>query len=98
MKVAVGFWVSYDFRFLKTALPLVYQSAHKIVLAMDAQRKTFTGTQYYFEEDFKNWVLQMDSCRKIEWLEEAFYEPGMTPQQVVLKKRNRLLKKMQPAD
>ncbi|HMP93141.1 MAG TPA: hypothetical protein PKD90_09745, partial [Phnomibacter sp.] len=73
-------------------------SAHKIVLAMDAQRKTFTGTAYYFEEDFKTWVQQLDTAHKIEWLEEPFYEPGMTPQQVVLKKRNRLLQKMQPAN
>ncbi len=96
--IAVGFLVSYDFDLLRYSLPLVYTYADKIVLAIDSRRKTFTGSSFAFDELFKTWIDAFDKEKKIQWLEEAFFKEGLTPFEVVLAKRNRMLEVMQPAD
>src|SRR5689334_6236781 len=96
--IAVGFLVSYDYGLLKISLPIVYPYVAKIVLAIDAGRKTLTGAVYGYDEGFTNWVSEFDSSGKISWLEQNFFTEGSSPAQVVIKERNDLLEAMKPAN
>ena len=88
--VAVGFLVAYDYEMLKISLPLVYGSADKIFLGIDENRVSFTGKKFDFDETFKDWVAHFDRHSKIEWVEEEFYLPSLTPMENETRERNLL--------
>mgnify|MGYP007128966661 CR=1 FL=1 len=50
--IAVGFLIAYDYEYLKYSLPCVYNSADKIILAIDSNRNTLTGNNFQFDENF----------------------------------------------
>lgn len=96
--IAVGFLIAYDYEYLKYSLPCVYNSADKIILAIDSNRNTLTGNNFQFDENFKNWIAHFDIKNKVHWLEKAFYQKGQSPFETVMLMRNQLLNAMRPAD
>ncbi len=92
--IKVGFLVSYDYNFIKTSLPLVYESADKIVLAIDKDRLSWTGNQIHINNDFFEWIKNADTGNKIEIYEDNFYAKGLTAMECDTRERNMLAKYM----
>lgn len=98
MIISIGFLVAYDYGFLEQSLPYVYGHTDHIILCMDKSRLSLTGQPYFFDEGFKDQIRQFDTDRKIIWLEKDFYAAGSSPQQVVMRMRNEMLRCMPPSD
>lgn len=92
--IKVGFLVSYDFKYLYQSIPLVYQEADLIVLAIDRERKTWSGNPLYIAPEFFEWVRQFDVSNKIVLYEDTFYIPENTPAQNDTRERNLLAQAM----
>lgn len=74
--IKVGMPVSYDYAFLYHSLPLVYEHADRITLAVDQACRTWTGIQFSIEDSFWKWIKQIDVQKKIEVYRDEFYRPG----------------------
>jgi hypothetical protein len=96
--IKVGFLVSYDYDFLKISLPCVYAYATEIYFAVDADGKTWSGTDYAIPDDFWNWVRDFDTEQKITIYKDHFFVEGLTPMQCDTRERNMLGKAMGTAD
>ncbi len=90
MKINVGFLVAYDYEFLKIAIPLIYKSADKIVLAIDENLNTWSGNFFEINESFFDWLTRFDTDKKIVWFKENFYIPENTAMQNETRERNML--------
>ena len=65
--IKVGFWVSYDWEFLKHSLPRVYNSADIICLALDKDRHSWKCNPFDFNNDaFYTFVKRLDIQNKID--------------------------------
>ena len=62
--IKVGFLVSYDFKYLYRSIPLVYNDADLIVLAVDKERLTWSGNPLVIDPDFFEWVQKFDVLKK----------------------------------
>lgn len=94
MEIKVGYIVAYDYALLKNSLPRVYKAADKIVLAIDKDRKTFTGESYFIEPEFFDWIKQNDPDGKILIYQDQFYVSGFSVEELDTRKRNMLAKFM----
>lgn len=94
MKINVGFLMSYDYELLKISIPLIYKGANSIVLALDKDRLTWSGNKFTVEDSFFDWLRQIDSEKKIELYEDAFYQSHLTPMQSDNYQRNKLAEVM----
>lgn len=94
MEIKVGYIVAYDYELLKYSLPTVYLTAEKIVIAIDKDRKTFTGGTYAIDSSFFSWLKEVDTEKKITIYEDNFYIPGLTANEADTRERNMLSKKM----
>lgn len=95
VSVKVGFLISYDWILLKNALPLVYQAADVIYLAIDKKRITWSGNPFEIDEaDFQNFINQIDTDKKIQIYEDDFYVSSLSPMQCEVRERNLLAKAM----
>ena len=93
-KIQVGFLVSYDYDLLKNAIPLVYDFADSIFLAIDIDRKTWNGESFNIEDDFFGWIKEIDIKDKIIIYEDNFYQPNLTTMQCEVRERKLLANKM----
>jgi len=75
-------------KILKIAIPLVYQSADKIVLALDKDLKTWSGNYFEIDASFFTWVKEFDIQGKIFWFRECFFDPQKTAMQNETRERN----------
>lgn len=89
-KIHVGYLVSYDYKYIKYSLPTVYESADKIVLAIDKDRLTWKGTPIDIPNSFFDWVKDFDKDNKIEIYEDSFYSSELTPIECDTRERNML--------
>lgn len=96
--IAVGFLVAYDYELLKIAIPLIYNDADLIILSIDKNRVSWTGKQFYFNEQFKDYVSQIDNACKISWIEGEYFDQEKTPQLNEGFQRNCLVEAMGNAD
>lgn len=96
--IKVGYLISYDYEFIKTSLLRVYDFAEEIFFAVDADRKTWSGQSFTIEEDFWDWVKQVDTANKITIYEDHFYVPDLTPMECDTRERNMLGKQMGSSD
>jgi hypothetical protein len=94
IKIKVGFLVSYDYKFLKISLPLIYSYADQIFLAVDIDGKTWSGNELNIDESFWQWISDIDSLNKITVYKDQFYLPELTPMQCDTRERNMLGRKM----
>ena len=94
MKINVGFLVAYDYELLKISIPLIYENATKIVLALDENFQTWSGNYFKVEDSFFEWIEQIDINKKIIIYKEDFYVPKNTAMQNEVRERNMLAKEM----
>lgn len=96
--IKVGYLISYDYEFVKTSLPRVYNSVTEIVFAVDINRKTWAGEDFFISDDFWKWVKETDVENKITIYEDDFSIPGLTTMECDTRERNMLGKRMGACD
>jgi hypothetical protein len=92
LPIKVGFLVSYDYNLLKDSIPLIYEGADKIVLAIDKKRLTWSGNPIYIDSEFFEWLKKIDLQKKIELYEDNFFVPELKPIECETRERNMLAK------
>ncbi|MDR0830522.1 MAG: hypothetical protein LBN95_10510 [Prevotellaceae bacterium] len=92
--IKVGILVSYDYELIKKSLPLIYQYADKIVLAVDKDGKTWAGNNIDIPTIFFEWIKDYDTDSKIEIYRDSFYQEGFTAPELDTRERNMLGKYM----
>lgn len=93
-KIQTGFLVSYDYDFLKKSLPPVYQDSDTIFLAIDHQRRTWSGNTFDIDPSFFDWIKEIDTDKKIVIYEDDFYNPSLNSIQNDTRERYMLGMKM----
>jgi len=96
--IKVGCLVSYDFAFLKTSLPTFYNYVNEIVLAVDVNRKTWSGKDFIIPDHFWEWIRIFDRGQKIKIYEDKFFLPELTPMECETRERNLLSMHMGACD
>jgi len=71
--IKVGFLLSYDYEFIKIALPCVYDHADLIVFSLDKNRMSWSGNPFIFNESILAWIKDYDKQNKIKIYEDNFY-------------------------
>src|SRR6478609_4788130 len=90
-KIKVGFCIAYDWYLLEYSLPLIYDASDTICLSIDANRTSWSGLKYSFDEEgFHALINRIDAKRKIQSLEENFHNASLTPMQNEIRQRNRM--------
>ena len=79
--IKVIFLLAYDYKFVKTSLPLVYAGADKILFSLDADRLSWSGNRFDFDESILDWIKDFDIHHKIEIFQDKFYLEGKTAMQ-----------------
>ena len=93
--IKVGFCVAYDWALLKNALPIVYQHADMICLALDKNRKSWAGNPYDFDDEaFYQFVNDTDTDKKIILYEDDFALPDLNSRQNCNRHRMLIAEKM----
>lgn len=90
----VGYLISYDYEYLKSSLPTIYEYASSITIAVDKDRKTWAGNSFDIPESFFVWIKKIDIDNKIRIYEDSFFVPGLTPMESETRERNMLAKNM----
>jgi hypothetical protein len=96
--IKVGILISYDYEFVKTLLPIIYDHIEEIYFAVDVDRLTWSGEKFEITEDFWAWVSEFDVAKKVTIYEDHFYVSGLTAIQCDTRERNMLSEKMGPCD
>lgn len=94
MKIKVGYLVSYDYEMFLTSVKQLYSYVDKIYVAIDRNRKTWSGNHFEIPEIFFDEVTLFDVENKIEFYYEDFYVPEFSPMACETRERNMLLKVM----
>ncbi len=93
--IKTGFCVAYDWRLLMNSLPPVYQHSDIICLAIDQNRKSWSGNPFEFEdEEFYAFVETIDKEKKIIIYEDDFSRPDLTARQNCNRHRTLIAAKM----
>ncbi|SMO58601.1 hypothetical protein [Solitalea koreensis] len=92
--IKVGFLASYDYKLLQTSIPIVYNAADEITLAIDKNRLTWSGNTFAVENDFFEWLKQFDTNHKIRIYEDDFYVSDLSPMENETRERSLLAKYM----
>lgn len=92
--IKVGYLVSYDYKMLMTSIKQLYSHVDKIYIAIDKDRKTWSGNHFEIPQSFFDIIKQFDSSNKIEFYFDVFYVPDSSPMENEIRERNELLKKM----
>jgi hypothetical protein len=96
--IKVGILISYDYEFVKTLLPIIYEHIGEIYFAVDIDRLTWSGEKFEIKDEFWSWLKDFDVANKIEIYEDQFYVPGLTAIQCDTRERNMLAKRMGTCD
>lgn len=87
-EIKIAFCVAYDWHFLEYSLPLVYNNADSICLAIDKDRISWTGNRFEFDEEgFAKLVKKIDVDKKISIFEDDFHLPGLSPMENEVRQR-----------
>ena len=92
--IKVGYLVSYDFDMLVTSIKQLYNYVDRIYIAIDIDRKTWSGNDFEIPQSFFDGIKLFDSKLKIEYYFDSFYVPVLAPIECETRERNMLLKKM----
>ena len=93
-KIKIGFLISYDYKYIFDALPIVYAYADEIILCIDVNRNTWAGKKYELDPKFFDNIRAIDPDEKIVFFEADFYVPTLTPMENDTRERNMLSEKM----
>lgn len=77
-KIHVGFLFSYDYEKLKTSIPLVYNDADAIFIAIDEKFRTWSGEIFKVDDHFFEWLRLYDTQNKITIYRDNFYVPELS--------------------
>lgn len=72
-KIQVGFLLSYDYEKLRHSIPPVYAGADQIFIAIDKDRRTWSGQQFEISPEFFQWLETFDTQKKITVYRDDFY-------------------------
>ncbi len=92
--IKVGYLVSYDYSMLLTSVKQLYDHVSKIYVAIDIERKTWSGNIFEIPDSFFREVKQFDIQNKIQYYFDNFYVANLSPIECETRERNMLLKKM----
>ncbi len=92
--IKIGYLVSYDYSMFLTSVRQLYDHVNKIYVAIDIERKTWSGNIFDIPDSFFNEVKQFDFQNKIEFYFGNFYVADLLPIECETRERNMLLKKM----
>lgn len=92
--IKVGYLVSYDYNMLLTSIKQLYNYVDGIVIAIDKDRKTWSGNNFQLPQSFFDEIKLFDSKNKIKFYFDSFYVPELSPIECETRERNMLLKKM----
>jgi hypothetical protein len=92
--IKVGYLVSYDYNMLLTSIKQLYDHVDRIYIAIDSDRKTWSGNIFELPHSFFDEIISVDSKKKIEFYFDSFYVSGMLPIECETRERNMLLKQM----
>lgn len=92
--IKVGYLVSYDYNMLLTSIKQLYNDVDRIFIAIDKDRKTWSGNNFELPQSFFEAIKAFDSKNKIEFYFDSFYVPELLPMECETRERNMLLKKM----
>lgn len=94
VRIKLGYLASYDYLMFFTSVKQVYNHVNKIYVAIDKERKTWSGNIFEIPDSFFNEVKQFDTQNKIEFYFDNFYVAGLSPIECDTRERNMLLEKM----
>lgn len=92
--IKVGYLLSYDYDLIFTSINQIYEEADKIFIAIDVNRRTWSGNDYELPLSFFESIELLDYKNKIQIYEDNFYISELTPIECETRERNLLLKKM----
>lgn len=67
INISLGILVSYDYEFLKTSLPSIYDQVGFILLAIDKNQMTWKGEKFLIPDAFFQWIENFDTKNKIHF-------------------------------
>lgn len=92
--IKVGYLVSYDYEFLFTSIRQVYPYVDEIYLAIDINKRTWSGNDFHIKDSFFRDLEDYDYRKIIKLYYDEFYIPNVKPIDLETRERNQLLKKM----
>lgn len=92
--IKVGYLVSYDYDMILTSIRQLYNYVDKIIIAIDKDRKTWSGNYFEIPQSFFDEIKNFDSKNIIEFYFDSFFVPELSPIDCETRERNMLLKKM----
>lgn len=92
--IKVSYLVSYDYQMFFTSVKQLYNYVDKIVVAIDSERKTWSGNTFHIPESFFNEVKEFDVKNKIQFYFDEFYLAELTPMENETRERNMTLAKL----
>jgi len=93
-EIKVGYVVSYDFDLLLLSINQLYKKVDRIYIAIDKEKKTWSGNFFEISESFFTKINQLDIDNKIEFYYDSFYVRDLSPSECETRERNMLLQKM----
>jgi hypothetical protein len=79
--IKLAILISYDYAYIYHSLPLLYEAADEITIAIDQDRITWSGKPFLFDEKVIDWIRSIDTSKKIKIYEDHFYKEGLTTMQ-----------------
>ncbi|CAM4124553.1 hypothetical protein [Gillisia limnaea] len=93
-KIQVGFLMSYDYKLLKNSIPLVYNEADSIIVALDENLRTWSGEKFEVDESFFLWLKSFDTEKKIRIYRDDFFDSNLNAMENEVKERKMLASQM----
>lgn len=93
-RIKVGLLMAYDYAYLKKSIPCIYAHADQITIAVDVNRKTWSGNTMEIPQDIFEWIEAYDTDKKIKIYEDNFYDPNNTAVQNDTMQRNMMARFM----
>ena len=94
MDLKIGILLSYDYKYILNCLRPVYENAHSIVIAIDIDRKTWSGEDFVIPDRVFDDIASFDTSNKIQIYEDKFYLPDLSPMECETRERRLLAKRM----
>lgn len=92
--IKVGMLIAYDYQYAYHSIPLIYDHADQITLAVDEHLQSWAGSRYSIEDAFWGWIRKIDVQNKIKIYRDNFYLPELDTIQNDTRERNMLAKYM----
>lgn len=94
MRIKVGYLLSYDYEMFLTSVKQLYDNVDKIVVGIDKDFLTWSGSKFHIPKKFFIEVQKFDTRNIIEFYFDKFYVPNLSPIECECRERNMVLKKL----